>query len=635
MIKPFHLTFLVIIFLHVNFIVAQDVNMMRLEEELLLKQDTANVNQLNTLCWELRRKDPGQAVKYGLKAIQTSRDLNYAQGLATAYKNTGVCYWITSDYARAGFYYNEAMTLFTELNDKQEIGNIQNLYGLLDWSRGDFAAAILNYRQSHQTFNRINDREGMATVLGNLGIIYYELGRYDDALQNYLNALQLYLLLGDNDAAADVYNNIGLVYSQQGNFKMALKYYGFSLGIDLRKGNRVGQAESYTNIGVCYFRMGLTDSAAIYHARALALFEELGDKKGFSHSAINLGEIAFAENNYDLANSYFSSALDLKKNISDQLGEVIVKNHLGCLRMKQGLTAESRTLFEEALALAELIGSLRYAADAHRYLSLIYETENPALALYHFKSYADINDSLVSEETSTKLFNLELGLETLEKEQEIELLEKESELDKAESRMLLLASALVALLGLTLVIYQRTRRRQERVLAEKERENAITRSRALRLELQNKQQELDFNRKTLDAYTQKLVEKNNLLEVLRQQLAAIQPNGGVEENERIKKINELIASRIITDDDWEEFKQLYAKVYPSFFIRLKEKFPLMTQAELRLAALIRLKMTNREIAAMVGISADSVKKSRQRLRKKLGLSDEEEKLDEVILNIAD
>jgi hypothetical protein len=98
----------------------------------------------------------------------------------------------------------------------------------------------------------------------------------------------------------------------------------------------------------------------------------------------------------------------------------------------------------------------------------------------------------------------------------------------------------------------------------------------------------------------------------------------------VDQLNRLASSRIITDDDWEEFKRLYTQVYPSFFIRLKEKFPSITQAELRLAALLKLRLNNKEVASILAISADSVKKSRQRLRKRFGIPDERTALETFV-----
>jgi DNA-binding CsgD family transcriptional regulator len=66
------------------------------------------------------------------------------------------------------------------------------------------------------------------------------------------------------------------------------------------------------------------------------------------------------------------------------------------------------------------------------------------------------------------------------------------------------------------------------------------------------------------------------------------------------------------------------QVHRNFFAELKIKYPTLTQAETRLAALVRLSITTREMANMLGISVDSANKARYRLRKKLGLQPEQD-----------
>jgi DNA-binding CsgD family transcriptional regulator len=52
--------------------------------------------------------------------------------------------------------------------------------------------------------------------------------------------------------------------------------------------------------------------------------------------------------------------------------------------------------------------------------------------------------------------------------------------------------------------------------------------------------------------------------------------------------------------------------------------PDMTNAEQRMAALIKLRLSGKDAARILGISPDSVRKSRQRLRQRLGLQGDEE-----------
>lgn len=61
---------------------------------------------------------------------------------------------------------------------------------------------------------------------------------------------------------------------------------------------------------------------------------------------------------------------------------------------------------------------------------------------------------------------------------------------------------------------------------------------------------------------------------------------------------------------------VFEQVFPHFFLELNKKYPDLTAAEVRLAALDKLNLADKVRGTMLGISADSVKKTRYWLRKK-------------------
>lgn len=103
-------------------------------------------------------------------------------------------------------------------------------------------------------------------------------------------------------------------------------------------------------------------------------------------------------------------------------------------------------------------------------------------------------------------------------------------------------------------------------------------------------------------------EKNKLIEVLENRLA---------ENEKIDIQEVLRNFTIITGNDWLKFKDYFEKAYPNYWERLNQKLPKLTQSDERLLTLLKLQLGNKEIAAATGISAESVRVSIHRLRKKI------------------
>ena len=131
----------------------------------------------------------------------------------------------------------------------------------------------------------------------------------------------------------------------------------------------------------------------------------------------------------------------------------------------------------------------------------------------------------------------------------------------------------------------------------------------------------------LRLFTENVIEKTNLIEKLE-----IQVKGKEVTSEQHSIISELTQQTILTEQDWYKFRSLFERIYPSFFLKLKDKFPDITVAEQRMAALTRLHLTTKQIASMLGISLDSVHKSRQRLRQRFQVG-AETNLEELVANI--
>lgn len=594
--------------------------------------DTSKVNSLNTECWELRRQDPEKALQAGQKAIQLAKKSGYNEGLAFALKNTGVVYWIKGNYQNALNNYKQADSIFYLIENKTEIANIRNLYGLLFWNLGEYVNAIENYKNSISLYNETNDPEGEAKAIGNLGIIYYELGKYHDALENYLKALKIHESLNDGIAIANVYTNIGLIYRQQQKYNTALSYYFLSLKEDISFNNIAGQGNSYTNIGVCYFHLEMLDSSLFFHEKALKTFEQINDNKGISHSLNNIGEIYFRTGKYDNAMICYNKALDIKADIGDQQGEVILLLNKSRLLQKLNKYTDAIDLSKKALLFSELIYSIQYISESHHELANCYENLKAyEQSLHHRKAFSIYADSLRQEELSNKLLNLQVAYETDKKEQQIHLLNSQLELKESKNRLLYAGIGSLIIISSLIISRQRLRNRKNKKLLEAELERKELHKKILRNEIEAKNKELNYNKKELENYTLNLVEKNLLLEKLHEKIEELEKENP-EDKRKLEKISQLSTSKIITENDWEKFRNLFEKVYEGFFYKLKEEFPGITTAEMRLAALIKLNLNSKEIASMIGISMDSVKKTRQRLRKKMAL-ETEEGLDNRIQNL--
>lgn len=117
--------------------------------------------------------------------------------------------------------------------------------------------------------------------------------------------------------------------------------------------------------------------------------------------------------------------------------------------------------------------------------------------------------------------------------------------------------------------------------------------------------------KELDLFKEEIVIKNSRIEEL---MASIEQQQHKQQDAQTMEV--LSRQMILTEADWQNFKSLFEKTYPSFFKLLRDKAPGITEAEQRMAALIKIQLNTKQIAAMQGIGLDSVHKTRHRLRQR-------------------
>ena len=97
-------------------------------------------------------------------------------------------------------------------------------------------------------------------------------------------------------------------------------------------------------------------------------------------------------------------------------------------------------------------------------------------------------------------------------------------------------------------------------------------------------------------------------------------------------LGQTVKGQLSITQERDQFEQYVADVYEAFFIRLTDQYPDLSESEKRLAALLRINLSSKEIAAVINISPKSVDMNRYRLRKKMKLSTVEN-LTEVLQQI--
>jgi DNA-binding CsgD family transcriptional regulator len=136
------------------------------------------------------------------------------------------------------------------------------------------------------------------------------------------------------------------------------------------------------------------------------------------------------------------------------------------------------------------------------------------------------------------------------------------------------------------------------------------------------QQKLEANQRELASSTLYIAQKNEMMANLKRQLQEL----GKELPNKIKElkgVEDILQSNIYLHNDWEKFKIHLEQVHPHFFEELQAKYPSLTIYEQRLYAYFHIKLSTKEIAALLNIDPASVRQSKTRLYKKISDADRE------------
>lgn len=130
-------------------------------------------------------------------------------------------------------------------------------------------------------------------------------------------------------------------------------------------------------------------------------------------------------------------------------------------------------------------------------------------------------------------------------------------------------------------------------------------------------QNLEAQQQLLATFTQELLEKSKRIA----DLEALLGNTPTTPPEHLRSA--LCEAQLLHQEEWQKFRRLFEQTYPGFFNKLAARFPNLTNAEKRLFMVTKLGLRGSEAASMLGITADGVRKTSLRLRRKLGAPDKE------------
>lgn len=420
-----------------------------------------------------------------------------------------------------------------------------------------------------ETIKKMETKENtvlLSFLYGSLAEIYRITDQLDYALDFNNKALQTAIHSNNEHSWARLYNNLSATLGEAGENERAIDTLKKALSM-ISDSNYFAEAKYYSNIGYSFRNMAIYDSALYYHKKSL----------------------------------------DLK--LEHQFSNTVWYSYNAIGRAFLGLNQEDSALYylKRGFEYARQFGNMYHLKDAHIHLSSAYAANKNYENAYHYlKQGKTLEDSIYETDQETKINLYQKKFDVAKKEDELKRIKLNALLEKEQvkSKQFALIGLLMLFILLAIIFALLSKRRaQQKQIVE--------------LNLERSKKALLQNKQRLQEFAVELSSKNQKLLDLNQELVLMTEALGKKEDISASQKEKLANLKILTDSDWSKFKALFERVYPGFFDQLRGHTIEFTKGEKRIMALIKLNLNNQEAANLLGISAESVSKSKSRLKKKL------------------
>ena len=570
---------------------------------------------------------------------------------------------IGEEDGRALNYLNEALSLSKQQKDSFNIIRSYNRLARLEiyYEDDNRAIAYADSALSYSNENKLKHFAGIGFSYRLKGISYGYLQRNDLSLESFLKA-NSFLLKEEQGPEiksylAENYTDLASIYQSIENEQTALVCINkaLQLGKDIDSYWEIGEA--YDFLSSFYFEEKSYDLSRKYIDSAKTAYEKVDNIDGIHSLQKSNAAIHLKEKNYDEAIALYKQNLDVDR--LDSLAYILTDDYIFLSKaymeqdeiemskiyldsasfqakisenpvnvfdvasqkakifIKEGNSKNAISVLKKVLSNPNINDYKESQKEIYKQLYEVLEQNNNTVEAYtYLKKHSHLNDSLqdVIKQNKFNVLQSEFNYNELSSKLEArdaQLKVSETEQQSAQERTYFS----VGLLLLIVAFFIYTLFRQKK-LEKIKREGLIAKQEVLAVKQEALDSEVKFKNKQITDFAIHISEKNDLLENIKKKLKNVKAINDTHKgivNETIHYINSDIEHN-------KEKIQLYQQVdatNDSFRAKLDELYTNLNDKEKKVATMLRLGQTSKQIALQLGISAASVDNYRYNLRKKM------------------
>ncbi len=590
---------------------------------LNIQAQTPVIDKINQQIENSTRSNPDSAKIYMFRLLKHSAKLHDTV-LAVTYSNIGIQYNKLAVPDSAEFYMKKALP-YAENYPLTHAKLYLNL--AINYRIGSrYEESLKALESAMQLYKEAGNREGEGLVLGEMGSNYNYMMDSGKALEYLKNSIAILSEGGNIRELSVVKQKLANLYYNNGNYAFARDIYEDVLPVFAKNKST---NYYYTLISYADCLVQLEEN---YQGAEEALNEAIAALKAMNNleivwvSVSNLAQVYNATGRTQLAQQAYQEAYEGSFRLNSPRFMEISAQYLGFLN--------SHKLYDQAMKVIERTKSSakipRLKMNADNEIAFLKE----AVATYSQKGMVKnsleafermdfLKDSLNTAINQSKSLELQQAYQNkLQREKNI-VLKRNNELlsennSKKDKILLLSIFSFILVLAIVIVLYIANR-------------NKLKLQKVFVVNLEHSKEVLEEKNKLEGEF---LAERERTLANKEKELVQV----SLEISNLKSKIIELIDLRENPEQSdafaaelkdllgnynyWKYFKGKFVEVHPAFALLLTEMFPKLSDNDIAFCCMLKLQLSIKEIAPLMGISAEQVESKKASLRRKMGMDDD-------------
>ena len=507
------------------------------------------------------------------------------------------------------------------------------LKGVHELYKKDFSKSIELLNKAKILAIKNNWHKQLFLAKNNIGLNYYFLYQYNDAIENYLEAYDIAINNLDSNFEMIVLTNIGMLYLKEKKYNDAEKYClkAYNLATVNKNNFKIGMYAA--NLALVYSQLKNLTKVKQYIEIATPLVK---------NNPNNLFQIEITKAEYLIQRKEFEQAkLDLLKLNQEidtkKYNEYKVSVLLLLAKIYEEKEADVSTAIQYAKEALEIDLDLSSKIETNeRLYKLFLKNNQPEKAsLYKESSYL-IKDSLNKIKSKILFDNIKTKLKIQSFQKELSENKKKLDKERLINITLIVLFLIIILITIWAIKSSLTKFKQRKIIADHhqkitqlELENTNKEKQILETKLKEKEvttlleqeqlkNEIESKNRKIAVKALQSANRNELIEEIINSISS-QPE--IAKNQDLKANILKLKNQLKSNNEWNDFLIHFEEVNQSFLSKLKLTHQDLTSNDIRFLLYMYMDLSTKEIASLLNVTHEACRKRKERIAKKMGLSD--------------